>query len=219
VSSRDGVLGDRFLEILAVVLLGLATVGTAWCGLQSSLWNGDQGDLANESAAQRIESTRLFGLATQTLAYDASSIEAYSRAVIDGDEQAQEFYRTSLMRPGLLPFLEKWQAQIQSGGEPPNLVTDPEYLAALQDGYKAVDAQAEELSAQADEAGRTGDSYILTTVLLATALFFAGVTSSFRYPIVRTALLTGSVLAIAVATTRIIDLPISQTTGELLGWL
>ena len=217
--SRDGFLGDRFLEVLAVVLLGLATVGTAWCGLQASLWNGEQGDLANESGAQRIESSRLFGLATQTIAYDASTIEAYSGAVIDGDEQAQEFYRTSLLRPGLLPFLEKWQAQLQSGGQPPNLITDPEYLASLQGEYKALDAQAEELIVQAEEAGRTGDSYILTTVLLATALFFAGVTSSFRYPIVRTALLTGSVLAIAAAMTRVIDLPISPTTSELLPWL
>lgn len=217
--SRDGVLGDRFLEILAVMLLGLATVGTAWCGLQASLWNGDQGELANASAVQRIESSRLFGLATQTIAYDASTIEAYSGAVLDGDERAQEFYRSSLMRPGLLPFLEKWQAQIQSGGQPPNLITDPEYLASLQSGYETAGAQAEALAAQADEAGRSGDAYILTTVLLATALFFAGVTSSFRYPIVRTALLTGSVLAIALAATRIIDLPISQATSELIPWL
>jgi hypothetical protein len=92
-------------------------------------------------------------------------------------------------------------------------------LASLQGEYKALDAQAEELIVRAEEAGRTGDSYILTTVLLATALFFAGVTSSFRYPIVRTALLTGSVLAIAAATTRVIDLPISPTTSELLPWL
>jgi hypothetical protein len=217
--SRDGVLGDRFLEILAVILLGLATVGTAWCGLQASLWNGDQGDLANQSAAQRIESARLFGLATQTIAYDASTIESYASAVLDGDERGQEFYRTVLMRPQLLPFLDKWQAQIQAGGQPPNLVTDPEYLATLQAPYKAVDARAEGLSAQADAAGRTGDSYILTTVLLATALFFAGVTSSFRYPIVRTALLSGSVLAIAAAATRIIDLPISQATRDMVPWL
>lgn len=216
--SRDGVLGDRFLEILAVMLLGLATVGTAWCGLQASLWNGDQGDLANASAAQRIESSRLFGLATQTLAYDATMVEGYSGAVLAGDERAQEFYRTSLIRPGLLPFLEKWQAQIQSGGQPPNLVTDQEYLDSLQGEYRTVDAEAEELAAQADEAGRAGDSYVLTTVILAIALFFAGVTSSFRYPIVRTALLTGSVLAIAAAAVRIIDLPIARTTSELVPW-
>ncbi|HEX6888414.1 MAG TPA: hypothetical protein VF143_09930 [Candidatus Nanopelagicales bacterium] len=217
--SKDGVLGDRFLEILAVVLLGLATVGTAWCGLQASLWNGDQGELANAAGVQRIEASRLFGLATQTIAYDASTIEAYAGAVLDGDERAQEFYRTSLMRPGLLPFLEQWQAQMQSGGTPPNLITDPEYLAALQGDYQAAEAKSQELGAQAEEAGRTGDSYILTTVLLAVALFFAGVTSSFRYPIVRTALLTGSVLAIASATARLIDLPIAAGTGALIPWL
>jgi hypothetical protein len=217
--SRDGFLGDRFLEVLAVVLLGVATVGTAWCGLQASLWNGDQGEIANAAGVQRIESSRLFGLATQTLAYDASTIEAYAGAVLDGDEKAQEFYRTSLMRPQLLPFLEKWQAEMQSGGTPPNLVTDPAYLATLQGDYKAAEAKSQELGAQAEEAGRTGDAYVLTTVLLAVSLFFAGVTSSFRYPIVRTALLTGSVLAIASAAARLIDLPIAPGTNGLIPWL
>ena len=80
------------------------------------------------------------------------------------------------------------------------------------------ETKAEEMSGQGREAGRVSDAYVLTTVLLAIALFFAGVTSSFRYPIARTALLTGSVLAIAAATTRIIDLPISPTTSELLPW-
>ena len=66
--------GSRILEIIAVLLLGITTVGTAWCGYQSSQWNGAQGDLAREASDERVEASRLFGLATQRFSYDASFI-------------------------------------------------------------------------------------------------------------------------------------------------
>jgi hypothetical protein len=56
-------------------------------------------------------------------------------------------------------------------------------------------------------------------VLLAISLFFAGVTSSFRYPTVRTALVLGAGLAIAAAAVRLIDLPTAAATSELIPWL
>lgn len=213
--ARAGVLGDRFLEILAVVLLGVATVGTAWCGLQSALWNGRQDDLALAASNQRVEASRLYGLATQTLAYDSNLVGLYAQAVLAEDERSQQFYREVLMRPGLLPFLDTWQAQIESGGETPNLVTDESYLSSLQGDYRAAEEETERLTAEASEAGQVGDSYVLTTVLLAVSLFFAGVTSSFRYPAVRTALLVGCSLAIALAAVHIIDLPVADQTGSL----
>lgn len=216
--ARTGVLGDRFLEILAVVLLGVATVGTAWCGLQSALWNGEQDSLSVASANQRVEASRLYGLATQTLAYDANLIAPYAEAVKAKDERSQKFYREVLMRPALLPFIDDWQAQIESGGKPPNLLTDEKYLESLQGDYKAAQAETERLTIEASRAGQTGDSYVFTTVLLAVSLFFAGVTSSFRYPAVRTALLVGCSLAIALAAVKLIDLPVAEATKSLLPW-
>ena len=70
-ASRVGLLSDRFLEVVAVILLGIATVGTAWCGLQSALWNGEQDDLSNRLSDERIEANRLFGAAAQSMSYDA----------------------------------------------------------------------------------------------------------------------------------------------------
>ena len=60
-----------------------------------------------------------------------------------------------------------------------------------------------------DAAGRNAEDFVLTTLLFAIALFFAGVTSSFRYRSVRIILLMGAVLAIALAAARIIDLPVA----------
>ena len=64
------------------------------------------------------------------------------------------------------------------------------------------------MSLAGQEAGSNADAFVLTTLLFAVALFFAGVTSSFRFRGVRIVLLMGAVLAIALAAARLIDLPV-----------
>jgi hypothetical protein len=215
----DRVFGDRFLEIFAVVMLGVATVGTAWCGLQATLWSGQREELASATALQRMESNRLFGVATQALAYDANSLSQYAVAVRADDQKLQELYLDMIMRPAFVPFVTDWQAQIEAGGKPANLLQNQEYLATLQGPYLASDAKAEKMAVEGREAGKFGDAYVLTTVLLAMSLFFAGVTSSFRYPVVRMTLLAGCFLAIGLAAVRLVDLPIEASTRDLLPWL
>ena len=213
--ARAGMLSDRFLEVLAVVLLGVATVGTAWCGLQSSLWNGRQDDLSNQLQDQRIEANRLFGAASQAMAYDASTLADYARAVRDDDEKAQRFYLRVLMRPQFVPFVERWQQTVEAGGQAPNLLEDKDYLTAMRGPFEAADAKVTAISQQADAAGKTADSYVLLTVVLAASLFFAGVTSSFRFPMVRLMLLTGSIACLGLSAARLVDLPIAAATAEL----
>lgn len=213
--TRRVVLSDRILEVLAVLLLGVATVGTAWCGLQSTLWNGEQDDRAMLAANERVEASRLFGLATQTIAYDASMVAQYADAVIAEDDRRQEFLRRVLMRPDFLPFLDAWRAEIRAG-RTPNLTADQAYRDSVTKAYREAESRAEGLATSASAAGQVGDSYVLMTVLLAISLFFAGVTSSFRYPTVRTALLLACALAIAVAGSRIIDLPVAPDTWGLV---
>ena len=50
---------------------------------------------------------------------------------------------------------------------------------------------------------------MLTTILLAVALFFGGVTSSFRYKPARALLIVFALATIAVAASRLADLPIA----------
>lgn len=215
-TSRGFQIGDRVLEIAAVILLGVATVGTAWCGLQSSLWNGRQGDVATEVSAARLDANRLYNTATQQIAYDADLLTTYAQAVRSGDTKLQQFYRDVVMRSEFLPFLDEWQGMIAEGKTPPRLLEDQEYLTVMRDDYEQADQRVEALAREADEAGRTADSYVLLTVVLAIALFFAGVTSSFRFPLVRMALLAGCLVSVGLAAARLVDLPIESSTVQLL---
>ena len=199
---------DRLIEIVAVLMLGITTVGTAWCGYEASQWNGQQSDLARQSSDERVEAGRLFGLATQKVAYDSSIIAQYAVAAQAGNTALTDFYRKTLVRTDFLPVLDKWIAEVKAGGTPTNLTEDQDYLNAQFGDYKAATASAEALSVESQEAGNTGDQYVVTTILLAVALFFAGVTSSFRYRPAQAFLLILAVGTVAVAASRLADLPV-----------
>ena len=208
-AARRDPASNRLMEILAVVLLGVATVGTAWCGYQAARWNGEQGDLARDSSDLRVEAARLFGLATQAVAFDANLVAQYAQAVVDGDTDLQTFYRETLFREDFLPILDAWEEQVEAGGgPPPRLFEDEAYLEQQLAPYQDAVTQAERTAGESDEAGENADEYVLTTLLLATALFFAGVTTSFRVRAARLVLLAGSAFTIAYSASRLAELPV-----------
>ncbi len=208
--NEDGTtsFSDRLLEIVAVLLLAVATLGTAWCGYQSSQWNGVQTDLARQSSDQRVEANRQFGLATQKVAYDSTLIADYAQAVQAGNSTLAKFYRDSLIRPEFLPQLDALEQQFRAG-QKVNIFTDPAYLKVQFQQYNDAAAKSEDLSVASQEAGNTADEYVLTTILLAVALFFAGVTSSFRYRPARALLIVMALGTIAVAASRLAGLPVA----------
>lgn len=213
--ERPGPVLDRFLEVLAVVLLGIATVGTAWCGLQSTLWREDSDRVAGVASGENAEANRLFALASQAVAYDASTVASYAEAVAAGNEELREFYRKTLVRKGFISYLDAWEKQIRAGGTPVNLLEDQAYLDELLGPYRETQAKAQAHASSADEAGRVGDLYVLSTVLLAVALFFAGVTATFRSPTLRLALLAACLLIVLLSVGRLADLPVAPATWTL----
>ena len=199
----------RLLEVMAVVLLGVATIGSAWCGYQASRWNGKQDELARRASDLQVDANRQFGLATQIVSYDSNMIAGYAESIASGNEKLQEFYRTTLLRPETLPLIDEWRAQIAAGQPPTRLLEDQAYLDAQLAPYRAAQTAVEASTVGATDAGRTGDDYVLTTVLLASALFFAGLTTSFRVRIAQLLLLSGAALLIAYSASRLADLPVA----------
>lgn len=62
--------------------------------------------------------------------------------------------------------------------------------------------------APSQQADTNNDAYILTTILLAVALFFAGVTSSFQSAPARALLLILALGTVAIAASRLAELPV-----------
>lgn len=200
---------SRGIEIMAVVLLAVATMGSAWCAYQASSWNGEEARLGREASEARLEASRVFALATQKITFDTNFIAQYAAAVADGKPDLAAFYLETLARPELRPLVEEWQADVDAGRVPTPLFEDEEYIAQQLEPYEEASSLSESLSNESLDAGDTGDQYVLATVVLAVALFFAGMTTSFKVRTVRLILIVGSGLTIAYAASRISGLGVA----------
>jgi hypothetical protein len=196
------------LEMLAVVLLGVGSVATAWCGIQVSRWNGEETSQARDAGIVRTDASASFGLGTQKLTYDAGMTTQYAQAVVENDTKMQEFLRNSMMRPAFLPTLDRWQAAVQAGDTSVNLFTDQEYLDSLFAESTKLSAESDAALARSDDASENGDAYLLTTLLTATALFFAGVTTSFASKSARLVLVSMAAIVLVASAVRLVDLPV-----------
>lgn len=199
----------RLIEIVTVLLLAVATVGSAWSAYQVARWNGVETDEARASAVFRIEGSREYALATQIVAYDSATVSQYAAAVSTDNERLQEFLRTTLVRPGFLPVLESWEAQIAAGQTPTNLIADEDYLDELFAAADGADADAAGANARSEDAGANADDYIRLTLFFASALFFAGITASFSNRLSRLMLLFGAGGILAVAGVLLAGYPVA----------
>ncbi|HYN33440.1 MAG TPA: hypothetical protein VES40_12505, partial [Ilumatobacteraceae bacterium] len=154
----------RLIEVLTVVLLGVASIGSAWSAYQVSQWNGVETDEARASAVYRIDASREYALATQTVAYDAAAVSQYAQSIAAENVELQVFLRETIVRPAFRPIIDEWKAVIDAGELPTNLLQDEEYLSGLFAESTAADAAALAASTSSEAAGNNADGYIRITL-------------------------------------------------------
>src|SRR5262245_17501394 len=97
------------LELVATLLLGVATVASAWCTYQSELWNSEQLEgMANANVVD-TESLRATGVANRNAIVDAATFANLLQAESRGDERAVSFL-LARARAAFRPILEEWYA-------------------------------------------------------------------------------------------------------------
>ena len=117
-------------------------------------------------------------------------------------------YRTPEELAEFLPTLDAWTAEVKAGQQPTPLAEDQQYLDERLKDYRATVAAGEEETRLAAQAGATASSYVSVTILLAAALFFSGVISSFRYRAARGLLLAAALATLGFAASRMASLPV-----------
>lgn len=185
---------DR-VELVATIVLALAVVATAWSGFQSAKWSGNQAILFSEASAARTESTRASTAAGQLAQIDVGMFTAWL-AALDEDIRAG----TVVVGPGE-PFLpdpdtlsgflfDRFRAELAvavqawlatgplvNSDAPASPFEMPEYALAAATQANDLLGEAEESAEAARRANRNSDNYVLTGVLFAMVLFFAGTSS------------------------------------------
>lgn len=180
-----------WIEISAAILLSLATIASAWSAYQSTRWHGTATGRYVRANATRILSSEAADVAVQQLSVDAALFSDYCYAFSAGDTQLVTFYETRLFRPEMKKAVDAWKAThpLTDASAPKNPFDLVEYTNANKEKSKALEKEAQQITRTAQDATDQGDKYILLTVLFASVLFFAGISTKFGTNDIKIALL------------------------------
>jgi hypothetical protein len=179
------------------ILLAAATIASAWCAYQASLWNGEQMRAMSRAGVAQFSAARKMSVVNRDVTVDVGTYLGYVGADFRGETAHAAFLRTHA-RPDFKPALEAWIAKKASRPvDLPNPFTLPEYRLAEFDEMARLDAESRADIDQANAANQHSDGYVLHTVLFALSLFFLSGTSQLQRRGARhTMLVLGSVLVL-----------------------
>ena len=181
---------DR-VELMATVLLALATVATAWSGYQSTRWNGEQAKAGARANALRIESAKAAGLANTQTEVDVATFTQWVNAYAQKQTQLADFYFKRFRRE-FRPAVNAWVATrpLKNPNAPLTPFAMPQYKLKARADADRLDAEAETYAAQARRDIQRASNYVLGVVLFASALFFAGMSTKLTSPRLRAVMLS-----------------------------
>lgn len=218
---------DR-VELIATTVLAIAAIATAWSGFQSAKWSGEQAIAFSEASAARTESTRASTLAGQLTQIDVGlflewldAIEADRRTgaevVMPGetyvpDPNTLHGFIFDRFRDEFLPAMNAWLASdpLFDPDAPRSPFEMEEYRLEAADRADELLMLAERRAADAREANLTSDQYVLTGVLFALVLFFAGVSSKLNRSRNRSIMMMLALIGLASGISTVLLLPIQS---------
>lgn len=171
----------NWIEIASAILLALATVASAWSAYQATRWHGVQAERYSDADAARINSSEMFDKADQQIATDAATFSDYAFAYFQGDMKLVAFYESNLFRPEMMAALDAWKASLplRNPDAPKTPFEMEAYKNANREKARALEREAMKDTVAADRAIHSADRYVMLTVLFASVLFFAGISTKF----------------------------------------
>jgi hypothetical protein len=204
---------ERWLDVVATVLLSLATVATAWAAYQSRQWTGEQAQGYSRATAARITENRAAALANRQVQIDVATFVQWVDAYKQHRRGLAAFYRARF-RDEFKPAFAAWLATspFQKTDAPPTPFAMSQYKLKASREADRLEATAAAHSEQAKAANERGDNYMLAVVLFAASLFFAGISMKMATVGARAATLgLGCVLFLATVI-WVVTFPVQLTT-------
>jgi hypothetical protein len=186
VTTEAGSSGRR-LELVAAVLLALATVATAWAAYQSRQWTGEQSTGYSHATASRIAVNRTSALANRQVQIDVATFIQWVDAHELHRAALADFYQTRF-RNEFNPAFAAWLATKPFTNRAAPFAM-PQYRLKSDHQADRLESTAAADSQHAKDANQRADNYMLAVVLFASALFFAGISTKLETSTARIALL------------------------------
>ena len=204
---------DERVEIVAAILLSLATVLSAWGAYQATRWSGVQANSYAEAAALRAEGGAHGTAASRQIQIDVATFLAWADAAERSDTRLAEFIKTRF-RAEFKPAFDAWLASgsVDAVGLPPGTpFALPDYKLAEQALADAKIADADKALLDAQDANQISDNFVLTAVLFASVLFFAGMAARFRPQWIRWAMLGVALVVFGLG--LVVEFSLRQNVG------
>jgi hypothetical protein len=220
------------VEFIATIILAIAAILTAWAALQSAKWSGEQAIHFSQAGANRTESVRLdnwattlivldeqtfmqWGGATQAdlLASQEGGVEPSDPTIYDPANPTASGYFFTLFRDEFRSRVIKWLeggGPLNPSGSSPFLPLDEyveESVPALAESVRLAEIADEKATLAATD-NQNSDNYVVTVVILAVAMFFAGVSSKMRSRLNLNLMVGLATVMLAWALFRLLTLPI-----------
>jgi hypothetical protein len=199
---------ERVLELAAVLLLSLATVGIAWSGYQAARWGGLQARSYAQASTARALANRASTLGGQERIQDLLNFNRWLEESTSGGEQLADLYFRRF-REEFRPAFDAWLAQdpLHNPSAIPTPLRMPQYKLANFERADRLERLGDHRFEQGKEATEHADAYIFATVFFATVLFFAGISMRFAWAPMRITVLALGFLSFAYAAVRVLSLP------------
>lgn len=199
-----------WFDPVTAVLMAVASLSTAWCSYQSSLWSGQNSAL--DTHADKLERQ----ISMQHL--EAKQIEAMQMrmwmesvdATIDGDKPLAKFY-SDRFEDELRPAYDKWIAlnPFEDPTAPPHPFVPALYAPRFEQEIRDARVQSHQMQAQSNLTSHYASTYLSNTVILASVLFFAGTAGQFDHRRVRWFSLAFATAMFSYAMVRMVLLPVA----------
>jgi hypothetical protein len=178
------------LELVAVVLLATGAIATAWAAYQARQWTGEQAHAYSVGTSSRIAENRAAALASRQVQIDVATFIQWVDARRRGDAALARFY-LARFREEFKPAFAAWLATrpLADPDAPETPFAMPQYRLAATGEAEGLESTAAAASERAKEANERAGSYMLAVVLLASALFFAGISTKLEGTAARRAML------------------------------
>jgi hypothetical protein len=201
---------DERLDLVATVLLALATVATAWSGYQASRWNGEQAKASGRTNGIRILAARAQGLTQAQKQVDVATFSSWADAYARKETTLADFY-FKRFRKEFRPAVQAWIATrpLKNPDAPLTPFVMPEYKLQAQADADRLDAEAALSAAAVQRDIQRSTNYVLAAVLFATTLFFAGMSTKLPTPRLRRILLGLGLIVFAGTTIWVATSPVS----------
>jgi hypothetical protein len=168
------------LELVAIVLLSVTTILTAWTAFQASKWGGAMSIAFSEASSSRIEAARADGAGNVRTSNHIGLWTQWAAAVGAGETELADFIVERFPEPLATAHQDWLAAGGTAEGAPDSPFAMSSYVLPEKVAAAAADARADGRFAAALTNNQRSDNYTILTVLFAAVLFFSAMSSRAR---------------------------------------